>query len=143
MTRRYPERPIACAGGVVLTADGRVVLVRRASDPAAGTWTLPGGAVEVGESAREAAAREILEETGLVVEVGDVIDVFDRVFRDAAGRVEFHYVIVDYVCRVRGGTPTAGSDVAELALADPTALDGFDLTDAAQDVIARARIQNR
>lgn len=135
--RRYPDRPILGVGGVVLMGDGRVVLVKRKYEPAAGTWTLPGGAVEIGETARAAAAREILEETGLVVDVGPVVDVIDRIFRDEDGRVEYQYVVVDYACTPQAGTLAAGSDVDEVALAGPADLDRFALTEAVKSVLAR------
>jgi ADP-ribose pyrophosphatase YjhB (NUDIX family) len=136
--RRYPSRPILGVGGVVLTPDGRVVLVKRRHEPAAGTWSLPGGAVEVGETAQAAVAREIREETGLIVDVGPVVDVVDRILVEEDGRVGYHFVIVDYLCRARDGTVAADSDVEAVVLADPAALEAYSLTDAVQGVIARA-----
>jgi 8-oxo-dGTP diphosphatase len=136
--RQYPNNPIVSAGGVVITDDRRVLLTKRKNPPAAGTWSLPGGVIELGETSRDALARELLEETGLVVEVGRVIDVFDRIFTDAAGRIEYQYVIIDYLCRPIGGTLAAGSDVEALALADPTQLEEFHLTEPVQQVIAKA-----
>jgi ADP-ribose pyrophosphatase YjhB (NUDIX family) len=124
-------------GGVVLI-DGRVLLVKRRFEPLAGRWSLPGGALEVGESLAEGLARELKEETGLDVDVGPVVDVFDRITRDPDGRTRFHYVLIDYVCRPRGGDPVAGSDVSEVALADVDDLSRFDLTPKALEVIARA-----
>ena len=134
--RDYPDRPVVGVGAVVLV-DGKVVLVRRAHEPLKGAWNLPGGVVEVGETLREACAREVLEETGLVVEVGTVIDVFDRIMRDAEGGVQSHFVLIDYVCRRVGGAPRPGTDASDIALADPAALDGYQLTDKAIEVIRK------
>lgn len=143
--RRYPVRPVVGVGAVVLcsspdsgAATPRVLLTRRRFEPLAGRWSLPGGAVEVGETLQEALARELLEETGLVVDVGPVVDVFDRITRDADGRVVYHYVLVDFVCRIAGGQLRPGSDVSEARLADPADLGPFDLTSKTRDVIEAA-----
>lgn len=135
-TRRYPERPIVAVGAVVWTGSA-VVLVRRGREPLRGAWSLPGGVVELGESLEDALRREVLEETGLTVDVGALLVVLDRISRDASGRVEFHYVIVDYCCRVRGGELLAGDDVSEVALAKPEALEAYGLSGAVLDVIRR------
>ncbi|MEW5982403.1 MAG: NUDIX hydrolase [Acidobacteriota bacterium] len=136
--RRYPARPIVGVGGVVFL-DGQVLLIRRRFDPMAGRWSIPGGTVELGERLEEALAREMREETGLVVEVGPLVDLFDRVTRDDDGRVRYHYVLADYLCFGRGGTLAAGSDVTEVALADADELGSYDLTPKTIEVIARAR----
>ena len=136
MTRAYPDRPVLGVGAVVVQ-DGRVVLVKRAQEPLKGEWSLPGGVVELGETLEEAVAREVAEETGLQVSVGAVIDVFDRIMRDAREQVEFHFVLVDYLCRPIGGTLTAGSDASDVARADPAALGPYRLTRKTIDVIAR------
>jgi ADP-ribose pyrophosphatase YjhB (NUDIX family) len=150
--RQYPSRPVVGVGAViVLTRDEAlragwagllpeqgVVLVKRRFDPFAGRWSLPGGGVETGELLAHAVAREIVEETGLSVDVGPIIEVFDRVLRDDAGRVQYHFVLIDYLCRPTAGRLAAGSDVADVAVADPAALDGFDLTENARDVIRKA-----
>jgi mutator protein MutT len=111
--RRHPDRPIVAVGGVILDAD-RVLLVQRSEEPLQGAWTLPGGAVEVGETLDAALAREVLEETGLSVEVGALVEVLDRVMFDAEGRVEYHYVIIDYLCRPFAGFAASGSDAQDL-----------------------------
>ena len=136
-SRRNPSRPIVGVGAVIVDA-GLVVLIKRKYDPMAGTWTLPGGVVEIGETTTSAAAREVREETGLIVDVGPVVEVVDRIMTDEDGRVAYHYVIVDYLCRPRGGELAAGSDVDEVALADPARLQPFQLADTVQAVIARA-----
>ena len=136
--REYPPRPIVGVGGVVFVG-GRVLLIKRRFEPLAGRWSLPGGALEVGETLAEGLAREMKEETGLDVEVGPVVDVFDRITRDEQGRARFHYVLVDYLCSVRAGTPAAGSDVAEVALVETGDLARYDLTSKTVEVIGRAR----
>jgi ADP-ribose pyrophosphatase YjhB (NUDIX family) len=134
--RDYPDRPVVGVGAVVLV-EAKVVLIRRAHEPLKGAWNLPGGAVEVGETLAAACAREVLEETGLVVEVGAAIDLFDRIMLDADGRVQYHFVLVDYLCRPIGGELRCGTDASEIALADPSALGAYALTDKAIEVIRK------
>jgi mutator protein MutT len=136
-TRQYPERPIVGVGAVIVEA-GKVVLVRRRYEPLAGRWSLPGGALELGETLETGVAREMREETGLDIEVGPVIEVFDRIILDAERRVRYHFVLVDYLCWPLGGELQAGSDVDHAILVDPASLDAYDLTAKAQAVIARA-----
>ena len=135
--RAYPDRPFVGVGAVIVE-QGRVVLIKRRFAPLAGQWSLPGGAVDVGETLVECVAREMLEETGLIVDVGPVIEVFDRIIRDSAGRVQFHYVLVDYLCRPTGGALQPGSDVADAVYASPEELSRFALADPATAVIRRA-----
>ncbi|MGA7155564.1 MAG: NUDIX hydrolase [Acidobacteriaceae bacterium] len=143
-SREYPERPIPGVGAVVLrTVEGRreVVLVRRGTEPMLGSWTLPGGGIEVGETLREACVREALEETGLQVEPVGVVETFDAIHRDVGGRVRYHYLIVDMLCREVGGVLRAGSDVSEAVWVDvERALESedFALTAMACKVIRRA-----
>jgi ADP-ribose pyrophosphatase YjhB (NUDIX family) len=135
-------------GAVVLRkVDGRaeVLLVRRGSEPMAGGWSLPGGAIELGESLREACARETLEETGLVVEPLAEIETVDIILRDAEGRVQYHYLIVDVLCRVIEGQLCAGTDASEAVWADVQrvlAFEDFALTARACTVIRRALIMD-
>ena len=111
-SREYQDRPLIGVGALIVDGSS-IVLVRRGSQPARGEWSIPGGLVEVGETLKEAVARETREETGLEVEPGDLVELLERVFRDEQGRVRWHYVLADYLCRVRGGTLVAGSDVLE------------------------------
>ena len=120
MSREYPERPIVAVGGVVWH-EGRVLLAQRGKAPGYGTWSIPGGAVQLGEPLREAVAREVKEECAVEVAVGEIVDAIDRVVRDAEGRVQYHYIILD-----------AARWVAPNEFAD------YGLTPAALAVIARA-----
>lgn len=137
-SRRYPPRPIAGVGAVIFDGAGRLVLVRRGGEPSSGEWSLPGGALEIGETLAEGVAREVIEETGLIVDVGPVVDAFDRIVRDGDGRVEYHYVVVDFLCRVRGGVLSASTDALDAVYADPRMLGTFHLTDTTHRVIRRA-----
>jgi ADP-ribose pyrophosphatase YjhB (NUDIX family) len=137
------QHPVVGVGAVVLTDDGKVVLVRRKNEPLAGQWSLPGGGLELGESLEAGTAREVLEETGLVVDVGPMLDVFDRILLDEEAGVRFHFVLVDYLCRPRGGKLQAGSDVSEVMLADPAALRALHVVDKAQAVVALALERQR
>jgi mutator protein MutT len=115
--RRYPEAPVAAVGAVVIDND-RVLLIRRGQEPLKGEWSLPGGAVELGETLEQAVCREVQEETGLEVAVVRIVEVLDRITNDAAGRVLYHYVLVDYACRVTGGTLAFATDAADAVWID-------------------------
>jgi 8-oxo-dGTP diphosphatase len=130
--------------------NGRALLIRRASEPLKGQWSIPGGILELGETLQEGVAREMLEETGLEVHVLDVIEVFDRIFRDEYGSESsapansgsraprFHYVIIDYLCERISGEPRAGSDVTDVVFAAPGELGKYDLTPTAMRVLTKA-----
>jgi len=134
--RRYPERPIVGVGAVIVR-DGQVVIVRRRYEPLAGHWSLPGGTLELGETLEAGVVREMREETGLEVDVGPVIEVFDRIMLDEGKRVRYHFVLVDYLCRPVGGELRAGSDVDQAIFVEPAGLAAYDLTAKAQAVIDR------
>jgi 8-oxo-dGTP diphosphatase len=133
-------------GGVVIN-DGRTLLIRRGSAPLKGEWSIPGGLLEVGETLERGVARELAEETGLEVRVVELIEVFERIFPappkadgtpgDAA-RPQYHFVILDYLCEIRGGTLTAGSDAQEFAWAREEELSNFDLSVAVSRVLKKA-----
>jgi 8-oxo-dGTP diphosphatase len=135
--RQYPERPIVGVGAVIVE-NGRVVLVKRAHEPLKGEWSLPGGSVEVGETLADAVAREALEETGLQVQVGSLIEVLDRVHRSSDGRVEYHFVLLDYRCTVLSGALTHGSDAADACWVSRDDLPKYKLSDSAIRVVTRA-----
>jgi ADP-ribose pyrophosphatase YjhB (NUDIX family) len=120
-----------------------VLLVERGRDPLKGYWSLPGGLVETGERLEEAVAREVWEETGLRVKPAGIFEVFERIMRDESGRAEYHYVLVDYVCRVmsgrRAGKLRAGDDVSKVEWAALKKLDGYRITEGTREVIERAR----
>lgn len=136
--REYPARPIVGIGIVVLKPR-QVLLVRRAKPPNIGTWTLPGGAQELNETAEQAARRELLEETGLTVGPLHLAAVVDNIRHDATGRVHFHYTIIDFAAAWEVGDPIAGSDVSDVAWADLDHLNEYKLWHEAHRVIAIAR----
>jgi len=137
VSRRFPDRPIVGVGAVIL-GEEQVVLVKRGHPPLEGEWSLPGGVVEVGETLQDAVAREVLEETGLTVRVGPVVEVLERVQHDSDGRVEYHFVIVDYLCWLESGGLTTGSDAADVCWAKIADLPEYRLTEKATAVIGRA-----
>jgi 8-oxo-dGTP diphosphatase len=110
--REYPDSPLVGVGAIIVE-QGRIVLVKRAHPPLAGEWSLPGGVLELGETVRQAAAREALEETSLAVEVGELLGVFDRVVSDADRRIQYHFVLVDFLCRCPSGELRAAGDASE------------------------------
>jgi len=134
--REYPDAPIAGVGAVIVRGVDEVLLIRRGQEPLKGEWSLPGGAVELGETLEEAVRREVLEETGLAVEPAGIVQAFDRIARDAEGRVRYHYVLVDFLCRVTGGSLACATDAAEARWAGPAELDG--LTPLTIEVIRKA-----
>ena len=112
--RRYPNRPLIGVGALVLDGDS-ILLVERGKEPLKGYWSLPGGLLEIGEKLDAAVRREILEETGLVIEPLEVHEIFERIIPDPQGCPEYHYVLIDYLCRVTGGELSAASDASRAA----------------------------
>ncbi len=134
--REYPERPVVGVGGVVISG-GRTLLIRRSGPPLQGEWSIPGGTLKTGETLREGVRRELREETGVDVRVGEMIEVFERIFPDAQGRAQYHFVILDFLCEFEGGAAKAASDVTDVAWAAEDELEGFHLTPTALRVIRK------
>ncbi len=140
--RHYPEQPLVGVGAVIFKGE-EVLLVRRGQEPARDTWSLPGGLVEVGETLTAAITRELAEETGLTVRLLGVTAVLERIFPDAAGKVAYHYVLIDYLCEYLAGEVRPGSDITAAQFVSWPDLLRFDLPGFTLEVIHRARDQRR
>ena len=135
--REYPDRPLVGVGGVVIL-NGRVLLVRRGGPPLEGQWSIPGGMLEVGETLREGVRRELLEETGIEVRVGQLLEVFERINPDGDGKTRYHFVVLDYLCEAVRGQARPGSDVVDVTWAAPHELEKYSVSETAARVIRKA-----
>jgi 8-oxo-dGTP diphosphatase len=133
--RIYPTHPLVGVG-VVTIKDGKILLVKRAFDPGAGKWSIPGGLVEVGEMLSEAGARETLEETGVEVQVLELINVFDMIEAEEGGKVRYHYVLVDFLARPTGGTERLSAEITDLRWVAYEEAKGMDLTKTARRALS-------
>jgi mutator protein MutT len=134
--RRYPDRPILAVGAIVVK-NGRVLLARRGKEPSYGLWSVPGGAVRLGEGLKAAAAREIREECGIAIELTDVVEVIERLHRDDEGRIQYHYVIVDYLARWEAGDIQPSDEVLEARWVAPEEFPKYQMTTGTADVIQK------
>ncbi len=134
MDRVYPKSPVCAVGGIIFRGDS-VLLIKRGKAPALGKWSIPGGAVQLGETLEDAVVREVAEETGLKVSPQRIGKVIDRIFRDGSGRVQFHFIIVDFLCEVLEGEPLPSSDAAAVGYFKISELDDVDLTEGTAEVI--------
>jgi 8-oxo-dGTP diphosphatase len=123
--------------GAIIFDDDRILLVERGKEPLKGYWSLPGGVVETGETLHDGVKREILEETGLIIEPVRVAEIFERIMHDAEGKVEYHYVLIDYLCRVTGGELVAADDVSQARWFHRGELPGLHLTEGTLAVIEK------
>ena len=137
MKREYPEHPIVGVSAVIFV-DKSVLLVRRKQEPAKGQWSLPGGAVELGEGILEALARELQEELSVKIAVGGLVGVFDKIFHDRKNQVQYHYVVVDYWGWLVEGKPTPASDISEALLVPLDELEEFDVDQELKETIRKA-----
>jgi 8-oxo-dGTP diphosphatase len=140
--RRYPKRPLVGVGALIVDGS-RILLAERGKQPMQGWWSLPGGALETGESLADAVRREVREETGLEIRPLVIVEVFERITRDVLGRTEYHYVLIDYLCRATGGELCAGSDVARAAWFEQAELAKLRLTEGTLEVIEKAFGESR
>ncbi len=137
--RLYPGRPIVGVG-VLIEEDGRYLLVKRAAEPDAGLWSIPGGLIEVGEKAADAAVREALEETGLSVEIMNRVDVVDKIIRDDDGDVKYHFIIIDFLARPLSGEMRPMDDALDAAWAAPEDFIKYELTPTLVEQLKRIGI---
>jgi ADP-ribose pyrophosphatase YjhB (NUDIX family) len=135
--RRYPPRPLVGVGALIFKGQ-HILLVERGKAPLKGYWSLPGGLIEVGEQLADAIRREVREETGLEVKPVSVVEIFERIIRDSKGQPEYHYVLIDYLCKVTGGELEASGDAAGAEWVRRKDLAARKLTDGTLDVIERA-----
>ncbi len=135
--RRYPTRPFLGVGALIFE-DAKILLVERGREPLKGYWSLPGGILETGEKLEAAIRREVLEETGLEIEPLSIFEIFERIMPDAGGRPEYHYVLIDYLCRPTGGRLQAASDVSQAVWVTEQNLSQYRLTEGTLAVIERA-----
>ena len=134
--RRYPKHPLLGVGALIFEGS-RILMAQRGKPPLMGQWSLPGGLVETGESVESAVRREVLEETGLEVKPLGVLEIFERIMRDAAGAPEYHYVLLDYICRVTGGALSAGDDARRVEWVERRALGDVHITEGTLAVIEK------
>ena len=135
--RRYPKRPMVGVGAILLRR-GSVLMAQRGKEPLKGWWSLPGGALEIGESLADAVRREVREETGLEIEPVGVFEIFERILRDGEGKPEYHYVLIDYICRVTGGRLMPGDDVCAVEWVRQKDLETLQITEGTLGVIEKA-----
>jgi 8-oxo-dGTP diphosphatase len=136
MKREYPETPLVGVGAIIIEGH-RVALVKRGHAPLQGRWSIPGGMLEIGETLRTAAVREALEETGLTVEPGELLGVFERVVPDEHGKMRYHYVLIDFLCSRVAGELLAGDDAEEVGWFRREELAALELARETEEVILK------
>lgn len=141
--REYPEHPMIGVGVVVFNHSNEILLVQRANEPSKDLWALPGGLVELGEELTTAAAREVMEECNIEVEVGNVVSVVDLIFKDAEDKVKYHYVLIDYSANYVSGNIMPQSDVQDAKWYNEDEIDELDIPEISRQVIVKAFLKNK
>lgn len=136
MRREYPSQPIVGIGAIIVQ-DGKILLAKRGSEPGKGKWSVPGGLVELGEKVEKAVVREVKEETNLDVEVVRLIDAVNNIIQDSNGKLRFHFVILDYLTKLKGGTLQSSSDVLDTKWVRLEEAEDYDLTDTFRAFLKR------
>jgi ADP-ribose pyrophosphatase YjhB (NUDIX family) len=134
MNRADPDRPILGVGGIAFSGD-RVLLVRRGREPGKGEWSIPGGAVELGETLKQAVVRELKEETGVSVRPVELVKTLERIFRNGEGKVSYHYILFDFLCELQEGTPLAASDADDASFIPLDLLPSYHVASITMQVI--------
>jgi 8-oxo-dGTP diphosphatase len=136
--REYPQAPLVGVAAAVFNEDGHVLLVKRGRPPGQGEWGLPGGLLDLGETLAEGAHREVAEECGIEIEIGGLADVFEPIQRDEAGRIQYHYVVVDFWAHHKSGDPLPADDAAAVAWVPVDQLETLAMRDETRLVIHKA-----
>lgn len=136
MRREYPSQPVVGVGAIIVQ-DDRILLAKRGSEPGKGKWSVPGGLVELGEKLEKAVVREVKEETNLDVEVTRLVDAVNNIIKDADGKLHFHFVILDFITKLNGGTLQSSSDVLDTKWVRIDEAEDYDLTDTFREFLKR------
>ena len=136
MKKEYPEHPMVGVGAIIVQ-NGKILIVRRSSEPGKGKWSVPGGLVELGETVEQAVVREVREECGLDVEVDRLIDVVDSMTFDRNGRLKYHFIILDFFVKIKGGKLRPGDDAKEAMWVSLEEVENYDLTKTFRDFLKR------
>jgi len=136
LKKEYPKQPIVGVGAIIIH-DGKMLIVKRGSDPGKGKWSVPGGLVELGETVKEAVEREVLEECNLKVEASHLIDIVDNIIRDKNGRIKYHFIILDFFAKLRGGKLKPNSEVIEAKWVPIDEVEKYDLTNTFREFMKR------
>lgn len=137
MKREFPDHPVVAVGAAVCR-QGQVLIVQRGKAPSRGAWVVPGGVVELGEKMADAVRREVREECGLEIEVGDVVGILDNIVRDEQGRIRFHYAIVDLAARYTSGELQTSDELLAAQWVTPQQLDEYGVSDKIREVVLKA-----
>jgi 8-oxo-dGTP diphosphatase len=142
LRREYPSQPIVGVGAIIVR-DGKILLAKRGSEPGKGKWSVPGGLVELGEKIEKAVVREVKEETNLDVETIRLVDAVNNIIKDSNGKLRFHFVILDFMAMLMGGTLQSSSDVVDTKWVGLEEVEDYDLTDTFREFIKRNKDQLR